>query len=237
VPVGYDGFMESIPIGIKRVRTHGKFIYWVLDDDKVIFNTLGMAGGWATQSTGYDRLLFQLDDDRILYFGDQRNFGTLKFTTTSALEEKLGSLGPDPLAGPYTPDMFHATINTNRRKKRTIAQTLMDQKMIAGIGNYLKSEILWLTKLSPHRETGSLSEEELNLLCSNINNVPRESFFANIGSSILTYRAINEDQTLSYPDDSTVAVYRKRIDPNGNKIINEETADKRTSWWVPGYQL
>jgi len=142
-------------------------------------------------------------------------------------------LGPDPLQ-----DELHLSDFKTRllAKDRTMAETLMDQSVFSGIGNYLKAEILWCARISPHRKTSELSDTEIEALHRIIPSVMMESYGAGQGSSLTTFRRLREDFEFVYPEERMLAVYRQLTDPLGNEIKSEDTKDKRKTWWVPKVQ-
>ena len=108
----------------------------------------------------------------------------------------------------------------------------MDQKVLAGVGNYIKAEALYRAGISPHRVNSSLTDEELARLNKETKWVIRASY-ASRGARISTYEL---------PDGSTgtynfkFLVYRRKVDPEGHRVVREETRDKRTTHWVPERQ-
>lgn len=217
----------KFPLSLSKVSCKGKFIYWeFLNTDIVLFNTLGMSGGWSSKPKNA-RVKF-ITNKGDLYFNDARNFGTLKFTTKTNLKNKLESLGPDMLNENVDSGTF---IKSLRRKPNlTLAESLMNQHIISGVGNYLKSDSLWLAKLSPNRLVKNTNDEELTNLCKCISYVIRCAYELN-GKTILTYQTFDES-----PGSYSNLVYGKKFDPCGDAVICEETKDGRTTWWVPTIQ-
>lgn len=103
-------------------------------------------------------LIFWLDDDRQLALSDLRKFAKIELLDQQTLERELNSLGPEPLEKNFTFDRFKEIL---AKKKGKIKQVLMDQTVIAGIGNIYSDEILWQAKIHPLREVAKLKEEEL----------------------------------------------------------------------------
>jgi formamidopyrimidine-DNA glycosylase len=228
VPTGLDTFMSHLPMKVVGAGVHGKFIYWILGDELSVWSTLGMTGAWSATETKHTRVKFNLDDGTIFY-NDQRNFGTLKFVRGKfQLIEKLKSMGPDMLAEDVPDDVFICSM----RKKPSwqITKALMEQSLVAGVGNYIKSDSLWLARLSPHRRVEDLSDAELSNLNRSIKHVMRESFQAGGSSS--------DGYTSSTTDDDTkrFLVYNQDQDPDCNDVIKETTEDKRSTFWAPEVQ-
>tara|TARA_B100001123_G_scaffold342540_1_gene388683 strand:+ start:6591 stop:7391 length:801 start_codon:yes stop_codon:yes gene_type:complete len=229
-PSGINLFRQQLPKKVVGAGCHGKFMYWMLDDECSIWSTLGMTGEWTLEKSKHTRLIFKLGNNEV-YFNDQRNFGTLKFVRGKfALIEKLQSLGPDMLAEDVTDSNFISQI----RKKPgwEITKALMDQAIVAGVGNYIKSDSLWLSKISPHRKVCDLNDVELKSLNNAIKRIMRESFNTG-GSTIETYK----DSTKEGEYTRRFLVYNQKMDPDGNKVVRELTADNRTTHWCPDIQI
>ena len=101
-PIGWDNLDKSLPNDVISIQSKGKFIYFNLNNG-TIWNTLGLTGGWRFQSTGkHNRSVFLLKNKKSnqlekLYFYDQRNFGTLKYTVyNDEIKKKLTTLGTQP---------------------------------------------------------------------------------------------------------------------------------------------
>lgn len=217
------------PLKIKEVSCKGKFIYWKFEGtDLVIFNTLGMSGSWNPHPRKHERVRVQTSSGN-LHFNDPRNFGTLKVANEEALQEKLSSLGPDVLSIAF--DIFDFMKRIKKKPRLTLAEAIMDQSTIAGVGNYLKSDSLWLAKLSPHRVVATCSDTELMHLSLCARRCAMSSFESG-GSTILTYRGFDDKEGRN-----RFLVYSQDEDPDGREVISERTLDGRTSWWVPGYQV
>lgn len=230
-PDGFEDFSQHCPMTVIGTGVHGKFLYWLLEDERSIWNTLGLTGEWSEEPTKHSRIAFHLDDG-VIFYNDTRNFGTLKFVQGKLpLIKKLNSLGPDLLAAACPDDIF---IEKFRKKDhKTVVEAMMDQKVVAGIGNYIKADSLWLAKISPHRTVSSLSDDDLSRLNSCIQKIMQTSFKMG-GATIYTYK--NFDGSLGEYGERFL-VYNRREDPEGNPIIKETTRDKRTTHWSPEIQV
>jgi formamidopyrimidine-DNA glycosylase len=229
-PENFSEICSQLPVEIAGPGVHGKFIFIILKNKWSIWNTLGMTGGWSQERKKHSRIEFVLNDGSI-FFNDQRNFGTVKFVNDGKLlVEKLRSLGPDMLAGDIPDDDFIK--NMRRYQKKTLPEVLMNQKALAGVGNYIKAEALYLAKLSPHRTVMSLSDSEIIDLKESIQSVMKESFDSG-GATIRTYKGFNGS-----PGEygARFIVYNQKQDPAGNPVIKEKTKDGRTTHWVKELQ-
>jgi formamidopyrimidine-DNA glycosylase len=129
-----------------------------------------ISGGHPTndiQTPGkHTRLIFHFKDKSNLYFNDLRKFGWVKI-----LDEKLKKyidieIGPEPLSSKYT--MVHFRQMLKKYPNRTVKQILLDQHLIAGIGNIYADESAFLSKILPMRKIKTLSGKEITYLHKNI---------------------------------------------------------------------
>ena len=229
-PTGLDKFTEWTPIGIQGAGVHGKFLFFLLEGAWSIWSTLGMTGSWTNDKSQHSRVEFVLDDGPI-FFTDSRNFGTLKFVRgKQPIIDKLESLGPDILAAEI--DDFKFAERLYLKSNKTIAQALMDQSVISGIGNYVKAEALYNARISPHRLCNDLSPMEISRLNAATRNVLVESFESG-GATIKTYADMNGKIG---EFSQRFAVYGQKVDPAGNEVVKEKTKDGRMTHWVPTVQ-
>ena len=230
IPTGIEVFRNHLPMNIVGAGTHGKFIYWILGEELSIWSTLGMTGGWSSEQSKHSRVRFVLNDGSV-YFNDQRNFGTLKFVRGKfQLIEKLKSMGPDMLANDVDDETFAAALR--KKPNWEITKAIMDQSIIAGVGNYIKSDSLWLAGISPKRSVGSLSDPDMAALNRSIKHVMRESFQSG-GATIRTYKTFDGKEG-DYS--RRFLVYNQTVDPDGNPVRKENTLDGRSTYWSPTAQ-
>ncbi|MBI3046185.1 MAG: bifunctional DNA-formamidopyrimidine glycosylase/DNA-(apurinic or apyrimidinic site) lyase [Candidatus Harrisonbacteria bacterium] len=108
----------------------------------------------------YIHLIFYLDNRKMLGFSDLRKFGKIILGTKEQIENlpELKNLGPEPLDKSFK---FIKFVKLIKLEKRKIKQVLMDQEVIAGIGNIYSDDILWKAKIHPLKPANKLSEKEL----------------------------------------------------------------------------
>ena len=229
---GHVDLVSELPKRVVGAGCHGKFIYILLDGgDSSIWSTLGMTGYWSESASNHARVCLSLDNGADIYYNDTRSFGTLKWSQgRRALAQKLKSLGPDMLAGDVSHEKFQSVMM--KYPKKTLPEVLMDQRVISGVGNYVKADSLWLSGLSPHRKVDSLCQEEFELLNNSIKRVLRSSYESQ-GATIKSYKGFN-DESGGYGE--KLLCYGRKKDEDGEEIIREETLDGRTTWWVPTRQ-
>lgn len=110
------------------------------------------------------RVEITFSDGSKLYFNDQRKFGWMKLVKTLDVtnEDFLKSLGPEPLDPSFSWQVFKSRLML--RPKSPIKAVLLDQKVLAGVGNIYADESLWGAKIHPLTPAGSLSDQKIKLL-------------------------------------------------------------------------
>ena len=223
--------MISRTLIISEVCCKGKFIYFKFQDGTSLWCTLGMSASWQKKETKHSRFYIKTSYGNEVYFNDIRNFGTLKYVITEKeLNDKLKTLGPDVLSSYVDTELFKTRLD--KKPKWSIAKALMNQSVVSGIGNYLKAEILYAAKISPHRLCKDLTKDEIELIAEKSFEITNASYQSG-GATIMTYRDENNEKGLY---SRRFMVYNHKTDPKGNKVIKETTTDKRSTYWVPEIQ-
>lgn len=229
-PTGLDMFEASLPTKVIGVGVHGKFSYAILENETFAWFTMGMTGSWTKERTKHSRIKFSFEGFDT-YYTDIRNFGTVKFVRGKhKMIEKLESLGHDLISEDMNNEEF--VLRMNAKAKWPICKAIMDQSIIAGVGNYIKADSLWLARLSPNRLVGDCSEDELINLKDCIRRVMLESFNSG-GATIRTYKNIDGEEG-DYGN--RFLVYGRKEDVDGNPVVREETKDGRATYWCPAVQ-
>ncbi|MBY0328928.1 DNA-formamidopyrimidine glycosylase [Patescibacteria group bacterium] len=110
----------------------------------------------------YLHTIFTLDNGRHLALSDVRKFAKVTFVKTTELPEIYKEFGPEPLEDTFTFSVF--TKQLQKRPTRPIKEVLLDQKIIAGIGNIYSDEALWLAGIHPLRTVRDITDTEMQLL-------------------------------------------------------------------------
>ena len=110
------------------------------------------------------RVTFTFSDGTRLFFNDQRKFGWMRLMPTVDVPniDFMRKVGPEPLAVDFTPDVFIERLR--RRKNSTIKATLLDQSVLAGVGNIYADESLWGAKIHPASLVRVVSNQKLHTL-------------------------------------------------------------------------
>jgi len=166
----------------------------------------------------YIHLVFFLDNKKMLVLSDLRKFAKVELWKTKELLDSkwFKSLGPEPLEKSFTFKKFKEVLKNKRGK---VKQVLLNQEVIAGIGNIYSDEALWRAKIHPFKSASSLSSEELKKLYKYIKEVLKRSIGLH-GESFSDYRDI-EGRKGSF--DKLRKVYQRK----GEKCSRCKTAIKR----------
>lgn len=179
------------------------------------------------------RIIIGLDDGSRLFFNDLRKFGWLKVLTKKQVESELSSLGPEPLGKDFTLKYF---INSLKKTRRTVKTVLLDQAVVAGIGNIYANEALFEAEIDPRRQANSLSDQKIAKLHQAIKRILLEAI--NYGGTSAA------DQAYIKPDASPgryqekLRVYQR----DGQKcyrcggIIARFNQNGRSTFWCLGCQ-
>jgi formamidopyrimidine-DNA glycosylase len=144
------------------------------------------------------RVTLQFNDGATLFFNDQRKFGWMRLLPTIEIPNIsfMQKVGPEPLSTEFT--AHHFIQRLARRPKTNIKAAILDQSVVAGIGNIYADESLWGAKINPKRLVSSLTDAEMTLLYTEVRAVMNLSIEKG-GSSNSTY--VNaEGQRGSYMD-------------------------------------
>jgi formamidopyrimidine-DNA glycosylase len=110
------------------------------------------------------RVTLEFSDDSKLFFNDQRKFGWVRLMPTLEIPniDFMKKVGPEPLDADFTVEQF--TERFARRGRTNIKAALLDQSIVAGIGNIYADETLWGAKVHPKRLVNTLTKEEFEAL-------------------------------------------------------------------------
>jgi formamidopyrimidine-DNA glycosylase len=166
-PLSVAAFAKAIKgTTIDRVSRVGKWMMFSLSSGKTIMIHLRMAGSFSMERGSHDRLVLKLSDGLSLYYRDTRKFGRWKLVDDP--NEILSQLGPDALTSSFTQNYFSEAMC---KRHRMIKPLILDQSIVAGLGNIYADEALWESKVHPERLSDSLSDDELAALYKAIKQV------------------------------------------------------------------
>ena len=153
---------------IQALRRRGKYLLADLSSGDILVMHLGMSGSFRIAPTArrrrtrdealearHDHVVFELSTGETVTFNDPRRFGVMQLASSSDdTATALGRLGPEPLSAAFN---AVALAGHAARRRTTLKVLLLDQRVIAGLGNIYASEALHLARLSPFREAATLA--------------------------------------------------------------------------------
>jgi formamidopyrimidine-DNA glycosylase len=151
---------------VRDVRRRAKYLIIDLDTGSLILH-LGMSGSLrvldpATPLVPHDHYDLLLESGRCLRFNDPRRFGSLHWSVGDPSDHPLlAALGPEPLTSAFNADYL---ARRALRRRVTIKQFLMDQRVVVGVGNIYASEALFRAGVHPKRAAGRVSGARLAAL-------------------------------------------------------------------------
>ena len=144
---------------VVSVERRGKYLVLRLESGLALLVHLRMTGGFGFEPTSHERAVLELDDGTRLVYRDVRRFGTWLVLEDAELDPYLTSKnGPEPLGRRFTTDWLGRQL---ARRRAPLKAVLLDQRVVAGLGNIYADEALWRARINPLRPAQSLSHEEV----------------------------------------------------------------------------
>jgi formamidopyrimidine-DNA glycosylase len=267
----YKKIINELPCMIEEINTKGKFMYMKFTDNLYLGVSLGLMGGWFFKKKNSEKLLhthfgqksneiiegvveyldrakkhlnleFQFENGSLYYY-DQLSFGSFLVLDKEKLDKKLKTLGVDIMDSNTTLESFIEKFKKSKNLKKKIGVVLLDQKVIAGIGNYLRADLLWMCHISPFRKVNDITDGEFELLFKNIRLLTWlfYDYEKALKLKIITkkdklppnYKIIPKEYTDKF------LVYYRDEDYYGNKVVKEKLYEGnqiRYIYWVPKLQ-
>lgn len=161
---------------------HSLMIHLKMTGQLILQNLNGkrIGGGHPTKSMQGElpdtstRVVFNLNDGRKLFFNDQRKFGWIRLVQNEHIydDSLLQKMGPEPFGDEFTFDEFVAKL---KRRSAPIKPVLLDQTVVAGLGNIYVDEALFLTKIHPRTPANQIDKARLEELFAAIPRVMQDS--------------------------------------------------------------
>jgi len=237
---GYNLLRKILPSKILSIETYGKILIMKLEENYNLIFTFGMTGFITFSNIKHNHIKFTTSK-KIFYYNDQRNFGNIYLLKTEILVDKLKYLGPDLLNDNITFDIFKNQFNKFRDRfpEREICLLLFDQSFVTGIGNYLRSDILWLSKINPYCQLKDITNNQLKILYYNSYNLIR--YYASIqiepkiikkyiNTNIIKSKLKYKLKYVPKDYDRDFFIYEQDIDIFSNKIIKDQFYGRSIYW-------
>ena len=189
---------------INFLHRRSKYILIDLSGGETLIMHLGMSGRIiisqkvagtfhhnTNHSQKHDHFVLHLKDNHQLTFNDPRRFGVIDLLRTENLElsSMLSQIGPEPLSNSFNEAYF---VSTLRVKKTNIKSALLDQRVVAGLGNIYVCEALFRAGISPKRQALRISHKKLSSLVPIIKEILLEAISSG-GSSLRDFRNASGD--------------------------------------------
>lgn len=173
---------------IEGIDRRGKYLLLALDDGHTLLVHLGMSGSLTIAPADaalepHDHVRLHLDSGSALTFNDPRRFGLMQLGRLEALGE-LDNVGVDPLAVEWSAAEWRAAV---RGRRLPIKNLLMDQRLLAGIGNIYANEMLYRAGIRPRRRADRLRRQEIERLARAVREILERAVRLG-GSSISDFR-------------------------------------------------
>lgn len=147
---------------VSSLNRRAKYLLAALSSRETLVMHLGMSGSFRVEADGaaerlpHDHVVFRMSSGAVVIFNDPRRFGFMDIVGAGALgiHPVLSALGPEPLSPGF--DAF-ALARACRGKKTSLKAALLDQRVVAGLGNIYASEALHLARLSPLRAASTIA--------------------------------------------------------------------------------
>lgn len=196
IPATLKGVLEGQVV--QNLQRRGKYILGFMDSGAGFVLHLGMSGvikiddpGVSYEAKKHDHVIFEMSDGGRVVFNDARRFGSLLQThqETWAGESPFSKMGPEPLDNSFNGPALKEVLSSRRG---SIKAALLDQAVVAGVGNIYACEALFMAGISPERAACDLLDDEAESLAAAIKGVLAEAIEAG-GSSLRDYRNTKGD--------------------------------------------
>lgn len=200
---------------VSAVARRAKYILAHLDGGETMVVHLGMSGrmviladGASASGSPHDHVLFETDLGERVIFNDPRRFGLITLVETDALDEHrlFAEMGPEPLGNAFSGALLAERFAGRRAP---VKAALLDQRVVAGLGNIYVCESLYQAGIAPTRPAGGLSAAECDRLARAVRDVLARAIAAG-GSSLRDY--VQASGELGYFQHS-FAVYGREGEP------------------------
>ncbi len=146
-----------------HLKMTGQLVYQ--DGENVVAGGHKLADSDLDVPNKHTSVIIKFTDKSALYFSDMRKFGYVKLVSRAEKDVIVNKFGIEPLTSNFNLKSFKKIL---QNKKTTIKAILLNQTLIAGIGNIYVDEICFVSGVLPNRNVNSLTAEEINKICKNI---------------------------------------------------------------------
>jgi formamidopyrimidine-DNA glycosylase len=192
------GFAERLTgRRVKKLTRRAKYILAHLDGGEILLMHLGMSGRFSVFDPGqapaefapHDHVVLDTDKGVRVIFTDHRRFGLMTLLNEKGAEKHklLAGLGPEPLSDAFTPALLGQALEG---KRSPIKAALLDQRVVAGLGNIYVCEALFRAGISPQRIAATVARDRLLRLVPAVKRILSEAIEAG-GSTLRDHKRTN----------------------------------------------
>ncbi|MEE9347100.1 MAG: bifunctional DNA-formamidopyrimidine glycosylase/DNA-(apurinic or apyrimidinic site) lyase [Robiginitomaculum sp.] len=180
---------------IDAMTRRAKFLMLSLSTGETLLMHLGMSGRFTVNPEGgrekHDHVVFKMSSGATVVYNDARRFGFMELFEAGPIT-RLDHLGPEPLSNHFNGPALRAAL---KAKKSPIKTALLDQRVVAGLGNIYVCEALYRARINPRKLSGRLSAEQCGTLAAHIKDILTEAIKAG-GSTLKDF--VSADGELGY---------------------------------------
>jgi formamidopyrimidine-DNA glycosylase len=217
---------------VEAVERRGKYLVLRLEGGAALLVHLRMTGSFGFEPTSHERAVLELEGGDRLVYRDVRRFGTWLVVDAFESEPYLATKnGPEPLSSRFTNAWLASRLS---RRKAALKAVLLDQRVVAGLGNIYADEALWRARLNPLRPANSLEPEEVARLRRSIRAALRKGIERQ-GSTLRDY-ATPEGSTGAMQEEFRVYGREGEPCPRCKTPIAKTRVGGRGTWFCPWCQ-
>ncbi|HEY6121569.1 MAG TPA: DNA-formamidopyrimidine glycosylase family protein [Pyrinomonadaceae bacterium] len=190
---------------VLRVISHGKHLLGYIEGDYYFHSHLMMWGRWQTFVPSPPIEIDRRERARIVVIGGAAILYSAPIFNVGHGDpytqvEFLNTLGPDalPYEGSFDQEEFSRRLLSREHKPLTIGAALLNQQIVAGLGNYLRAEILFACRINPWRLVGELQEKELNCLRKSVPELAHRSYTSTATATEVDRERMRHDPSFVY---------------------------------------
>ncbi|MGC8817631.1 MAG: bifunctional DNA-formamidopyrimidine glycosylase/DNA-(apurinic or apyrimidinic site) lyase [Candidatus Hadarchaeum sp.] len=217
---------------IDEIGRRGKYLLFQLSGSETLVIHLRMTGALLLnpeEQERFTRIVFSFDDRTRLVFTDVRRFGVVYLVRDRL--DVVGELGVEPLAAEFTPSVLAGLL---KGRRAPIKAVLLDQTVIAGIGNMYADEALFLAGIHPMTPAGKLNPAQVRALHGAIRRVLARAIDSG-GASVSTYRRPSGEIGMAHFDFKVAHCGGKKC-PRCRAEIRRVKVRNRSSYYCPKCQ-
>jgi endonuclease VIII len=228
---------------IEKVESRGKWLLMYFSGDLILVTHMLMSGSWHIYRTGERwrrsrrqmRVVIRTQDFEAVAF----DVPVARFHTARSLERNsaIPKLGPDLLGQQFSEDAAAARIRAHAGEE--VANVLLNQQVMAGLGNVFKSEICFVCKVHPFRAVASLSSMEIECLVETARKMLAANVLGTSGDRVTTYTGARRTTSNADPA-ARVWVYGRQGRPcrrcGAAILMRRQGIGARSTYWCPECQ-